>query len=202
MDNTLLFIDISGWWNDLDATARVFNVMGLVGGGVTLILLLFTIFGIDHGGIDAAPDIPTDVGVHEVSADGSLFTTRSVAAFFLGFGGIGAATYERTENVIIAGGAGFVAGIIVLYLFYFIGKHLMGLQSDGTVDYAQAIGAAGTVYVTIPPNRKSGGQVQLTFKNRNEIVAVISDTSTPLPAGTLVRVKACLQGNILLVEAQ
>jgi hypothetical protein len=174
--------------------------MGWAGGGVTLILLFLTIFGLDHGGgLDGSLDVSVEAGA-DGHGDGSLFSTRSVAAFFLGFGGFGSIVYGRTHNALLAGGVGFIAGVILHYAIYFIGKRLMRLQSDGTVDYAQAVGGTGTIYITVPPKRESGGQAQIVFNNRHEVVNVISDTDAPLPAGTPVRVKAFLAGNLFLVE--
>ena len=76
----------------------------------------------------------------------------------------------------------------------------MKLQSDGTVNFNDAVGATGTVYITIPPKRDAGGQAQITFKNRHEVINVITDSETPIPSGNAIRVKERLADNLFLVE--
>jgi hypothetical protein len=190
----------SGWWSGLDTIGQVFAGIGLVAGAVTLLLLVFTILGLDHGGVTDTLelDVASDADVH---ADGSLFSTRSIAGFFLGFGGGASIVYQATGNPYLAGAAGFVLGFVMLYAIYFIGKSLLSLQSDGTVDFAQAIGSIGTVYITIPPTRGSGGQAQIVFHNRHEIIQAVFDGDTALPSGANIRVKERLAGDLFLVES-
>jgi hypothetical protein len=197
---TLAFIsDIVEWWSALDGAAQIFTGIGLAAGAVTIVLLVLTGFGIDHGGgeMDISGAADTDGGN---IGDGSLISVRGVTAFLLGFGGGGSVVYQATGSIVPACVAGAIIGSVFLYLIYFIGKKLMRLQSDGTVRYDAAIGATGTVYLTIPPNRAAGGQAQVTFSHRFETLNVVSDAATPLPAGTPVRVKQCLAPDLFLVE--
>ncbi|MDR2845117.1 MAG: hypothetical protein LBV28_03385 [Puniceicoccales bacterium] len=199
MDTLAFLSGVTEWWNNLDTAAQIFNGIGLLAGAVTLLLLVFTILGLDHGGLSDAleVDIASDIDVH---ADGSFFSTRSIAGFFLGFGGGGAVTYAHTANALLAGAVGLGVGVVMLYSIYFIGKRLLKLQSDGTVDFKQAIGSTGTVYITIPPKRGSGGQAQIVFNNRHEVVQAISDADAALPAGVNIRVKEHVSGSLFLVE--
>jgi hypothetical protein len=196
MDTTLPFASIAQWWASFDTIAQVFMGIGLAAGAVTLVLLALTIFGLDHGGVGDALDAGADAG----GGDGSLFSTRSIAGFFLGFGGGGSVVYERTGETLLACAAGVVLGTVSLYAMYWVAKKLMRLQSDGTVDFTQALGSTGTVYITIPAKRGSGGQAQIVFNNRHEVVDAITDSGVALPAGTPIRVKEYLARNLFLVE--
>ncbi|MDR1818451.1 MAG: hypothetical protein LBR07_09875 [Puniceicoccales bacterium] len=186
------FADLAEMWSKTDTAGQFFAAIGIVAGVITLVLLLMTVFGLDHGNLEA-PDTAGD-------GDGSLFSTRTVSAFFLGFGGVGSLVYERTASVVAASGAGLLAGVALLWAIYQTGRRLMRLQSDGTVRYADAVGAAGKVYITIPPARAPGGQAEITFSNRNEILDAVSDSAAPIAAGAPVRVKALLADRLLLVE--
>lgn len=197
MDTTLPFASIAQWWASFDTVAQVFMGIGLAAGAITLLLLALTIFGLDHGGVGDSLDVSADAG----GGDGSLFSTRSIAGFFLGFGGGGSIVYERTGDTLLACLAGVVAGTFLLFLIYWLAKKLMGMQSDGTVDFMQAVGSTGTVYITIPAKRGSGGQAQIVFNNRHEVIDAICDSETALPAGTAIRVKECLANNFFLVES-
>ncbi|MDR0535153.1 MAG: hypothetical protein LBG65_02170 [Puniceicoccales bacterium] len=194
------FLGLPEWWNGLDAVGRVYGGVGLAAGVVTLVLLMLTVLGLDQGGVSGALDADISSGV-DVHVDGSLFSTRSIAGFFLGFGGGASIAYESTNNPFLAGAVGFVVGLGMFYAIYLIGKKLLSLQSNGTVDFAQAVGSTGSVYVTIPPARQPGGQAQVVFNNRHEVIEAISDSEEPIPAGANIRVKQRISGKLFLVES-
>lgn len=197
---TLAFLSsLTEWWNALDTPGQIFAGIGIVAGILTIGLLFLTILGLDQGGLTDALEVDLDAGT-DIHADGSLFSTRSITGFFLGFGGGGSVIYSHTDNALIAGLGGSVIGVILLYAVYLMGKSLMKLQSDGTVNFNDAVGATGTVYITIPPKRDAGGQAQITFKNRHEVINVITDSETPIPSGNAIRVKERLADNLFLVE--
>ncbi|MDR3228903.1 MAG: hypothetical protein LBT53_05785 [Puniceicoccales bacterium] len=192
------FLDsFSPWWDGLGAPGQVFTAIGAIAGVITLVLLLLTAFGLDHGDIAEAASV--DVSVGDIS-DGSLFSTRSVTAFFLGFGGAGSVIYQSTQSILLSSIGGALAGAAFLWLIYVLAKKLMLLQSDGTVNYDDVVGGTGTVYITIPAKRGGGGQAQITFKHRNEVVDAIADADAPIPSGSLVRVKERISGSLFLVE--
>ncbi|MDR2981600.1 MAG: hypothetical protein LBV12_05060 [Puniceicoccales bacterium] len=190
-----LIPQLTEWWQGLDTIGQVFVGIGGIAGFVTVILLVLTVFGLDHGGIADSLDVDT-----EIHGDGSLFSLRSVTAFFLGFGWTGYLVYKHSGNILFACLAGFVVGTIFMLIVFWIGKSLMKLQSDGTIDYNQAIGSTGTVYVTIPGNRQSSGQAQVSFKQRHEVINAVTDAQESLSAGTNIRVKERLANNLFLVE--
>jgi hypothetical protein len=79
--------------------------------------------------------------------------------------------------------AGFVAmmGIAVAM------RWLLKFEDDGTVLIHGAVGATGTVYLTIPGDRQGSGKVMLTLQNRIvEYQAVTS--AAPLPTGAPIMV--------------
>lgn len=194
MTTLALVSQLSNWWQALDTPGQIFISIGGIAGAVTLGLLALTVFGLDHGDLDAV-DVGTDA-----HGDGSLFSLRSVTAFFLGFGWTGYLVYQHWQSILFACVGGFIIGAIFMLLIFWIGKNLMKLQSNGTVDYEQAVGSTGTVYVTIPAKRQSGGQAQVSFKNRHEVIDVVTDSPDALAAGTNIRVKARLANNLFLVE--
>jgi hypothetical protein len=196
--STIAFFQFLGlWWHNLDTPAQIFTGIGIAAGIATVCLLVLTIFGLDHGDIASAAEVNLDAGD---ASDGSLFSIRSVTAFFLGFGGGGSVIYGKTGSVLQACGGGVLIGCAAFYVIYLIGKKLMRLQSDGTIDYRAAVGATGTVYVTIPPKRGPGGQAQVTFSHRCEIINAVTDHETAVPAGRNIRVKTHLANDLFLIE--
>ena len=79
-------------------------------------------------------------------------------------------------------------------------RTIMGMKSDGTVRIADAVGAVGTVYVTVPPARVSGGQVTVNFQGRQETYAALQAGTTPLAGGDKVRVREIVDTRTVLVE--
>lgn len=197
MNTLALLTNLTQWWNALDTPGQIFIGIGAVAGVITVALLVLTIFGLDQGGVADALEIDVDTDVH---GDGSLFSTRSITGFFLGFGWVGYAVFQASGSVLAGCAAGMASGFVLMLVVLWIGKSLMKLQSDGTVDFNQAVGGTGTVYITIPPRRGGGGQAQVVFKSRHEVINAISDTEVPLPAGTVIRVKERLAGDLFLVE--
>lgn len=58
----------------------------------------------------------------------------------------------------------------------------------------------GTVYVTLPPNKKPGGQVIVTVSGRQETLAALCAAERPVPSGDKVKVLSVVDGRTLLVE--
>jgi hypothetical protein len=66
-------------------------------------------------------------------------------------------------------------------------RWMRGFEDDGTVSIHGAVGATGTVYLSIPGDRQGAGKVMLTLQNRIvEYQAVTSDA--PLPTGAPIMV--------------
>jgi hypothetical protein len=68
------------------------------------------------------------------------------------------------------------------------------------VDYRNAVGQSGAVYLPVPPARKGAGQVQLTVQGRLRELPCVTDGEEPLPTGARVRVVKVLDGGTALVR--
>ena len=78
--------------------------------------------------------------------------------------------------------------------------HVPEWNSDGTARIADAVGAVGTVYVTVPPALATGGQVTVSFKGRQETYEALQSGRAALASGAKVRVKELVDSRTLLVE--
>jgi len=95
-----------------------------------------------------------------------LFSIRGITAFFVGFGWTGIIALKAGYSLTVAIIFGILAGGILMGGMLVLLRTLLGLQSSGTLDYANAIGQIGTAYTTIPPNQKAGGQVEVLIQGR------------------------------------
>ena len=133
--------------------------------------------------------------------DTGLFSIRTIGAFFTGFGwagvsmlyngyGLGAATFGAT-----------VVGLIFLGTVLYLMRYMFSLREEGTLDYSNAIGEVGNVYLPIPPKRKGMGQVEVLVQGRMRTVRALTDHDKKLGNRTAVRVKALIDQQTLLVES-
>ena len=67
--------------------------------------------------------------------------------------GVGASTFVATLS-----GSAFLA--IVIYLMIY----LHSLREEGTINYSNAVGKVGNVYLPVPPKEKVWGRLKSWFK--------------------------------------
>lgn len=187
----IAFIDALRWWSDLTSAQQLFYGIGILAGIVTLIMAVLGLFGVgDHDSLDTVDHFD----------GGSLFSTKPLTGFFLGFGWAGGMALEGgltlTAALIVAVGAGSVVMLGIAGLL----RAIYSLRSDGTRNMDDAIGAVGTVYVTLPPSRAAGGQINVTISGRLETVAALNAALRPLSSGEKVKVVGLVDAHTLLVE--
>ena len=90
-----------------------------------------------------------------------------------------------------------IAGMVGIALIL---REAMRLQYDGTLDVRLAVGLPGTVYLTIPACRAAPGKVNITVQEQLRELEAFTDSDTPIPTGSPVRVTGLLEGGALLVE--
>lgn len=202
---------MTAWWDSLSIFSQVLACMAIP---ATLILLIQTVLmfiGIgDHDGADAdSPDAGADVhfdsvgdtdvhdGVfgHELT-DGDhdpsgieglkIFSVRGIVAFFVVFGWVGIVLdsygVHQALSVLLAAVCGFGMMIIIALLF----KAVMKLQNEGNIDNRNALGAAGRVYLTIPPCRSGEGKINVTIQGTYCERSAVTDEDCELRTGSEV----------------
>ena len=129
-----------------------------------------------------------------------IFSIRSVGSFFVGFGWTGAMLLERGHSLAMASLGATVMGSIILASFIAMMRWMQNLKSDGTINYQNAIGNIGTVYVRIPPKRKGIGQIEVQLQGRLAVVGAVTDDEERIENRTAVRVKDLVDSRTLIVE--
>ena len=209
---------MAAWWQSLSALDHVLLYIAVP---ATLILLIQTVLLFAGGAFDSDGDagVPDADGpdfdgpdadggpLHEAAADPEtpdtglhLFTVRGVVAFLVlfGWGGlwlhqVGLPGFLAVFLAIPIGFAGMVGIALIL-------REAMRLQYDGTLDVRLAVGLPGTVYLTIPACRAAPGKVNITVQEQLRELEAFTDSDTPIPTGSPVRVTGLLEGGALLVE--
>ena len=213
---------MAAWWQSLTLLEHVLLYIAVP---ATLILVLQTVLlfaggafdsdgdagdpgdldgGADHdGGLDAGGeadhDLPAEAGPAPDSAL-HLFTVRGVVAFLVLFGWGGLCLCQ-------AGLPGFLAVFLAIPIGFagMVGialavREVVRLQYDGTLNLRNAVGLAGQVYLTIPPQRTGDGKVMVTVQEQLRELDARTDSPDPIPTGSPIRVTGLAGRGAMLVE--
>ena len=181
------------WWARLTTAQQFFYGIGIIAGVITLIMVVLALFGLDHHDTD----VTTAVDHMEGS---SLFSTKPITGFFLAFGWVGGVALESRLSLAMATLLAFVSGTVVMLLFAWVIRSIYSMRSDGTRQINDAIGAIGTVYVTLPPARAGGGQISVTVSGRLETLGAVNAALRAIPSGEKVKVVGVVDTNTVIVE--
>ena len=181
-----MFTDL---WTSLSPFMRVIWCITLVATLIFIIQTIMTFVGADTGGdMDVDASFDTDVDIADADAAvGSggvnLYTFRNFVNFFLGFGW-----------------TAILVGVILVALVMLLFKWLYSMQQTGNINvYKSAVGCTGTVYLTIPGERKGEGKVQITINNAVREYNALTEGDA-LATGTPITVIEVINPSTLLVE--
>lgn len=136
---------------------------------------------------------------HETSGHiTSVFSARVIAAFFMGFGGVGGVSrfyeWNYPMSCLFGLGAGLVVGAAIWALLEFFEKQ----QANSLVSTKSLVGSVGTVTTPILGGR--AGQVDLVAAGATQAFIARSNKGQDISKGCCVRVVGSV-GSDLLVEA-
>jgi len=123
-------------------------------------------------------DLPDFDGDHGDGDGGlSMLSIRTITAFLVGFGWIGAACLSSGMGIILTLIIGGGVGLILMFMVFSIMRFFYNMQEEGTLDYHNAVGQIATVYLPIPANGTAPGQVEVMIQGRLQVVRAF--TSKP-----------------------
>lgn len=175
----------------LDGMEAFFAACAVLGGALFLVRLAMMFTGGHEGDLgDPHPD--SDLGF-------KFLSLQALTAFFMMFGLVGFALIRRNqagESVAVAGAVG--AGLATMWVMSKIFRSMRRLESSGTIEAGAAVGATGTVYLTIPAD--GTGQVQVTVRGNLCHYDARAKDPVELKTGVPIRVCEVIAGNVLVVE--
>lgn len=180
------------WWTELDVAHKVFYAIAIGTSALLVLQLIAAFFGLDA---DSDADLDVDHG-----DAGGLFSIRSVTGFFTGFGWGGVAALEAGFGlavsilIAVACGGGLMAAIL------FLMRGIYSMRYEGTLDYKNAIGVAGSAYIPIPAAMSGPGQVEVLVQGRLCVVAAFTRSPHRIAARARIKVIDALDQQTLLVE--
>ncbi len=181
------------WFGSLEGLDQFFAVCAGLGGVFTLVRLALSLLGGDA-------DVDVDLDVDHGDGTFGLLSLQGLSAFFMMFGLIGLGCHvelQLSPALSIIGGIG--AGLLMTLLMARIFDLFHAMQSSGNIDLSNAIGAEGTVYLTV--KTKVGGKARVTVQKRLRVLDAVTHDGRDLPTGTAIVVTALESGNVLVVTA-
>ncbi len=184
-------------YDETNTLSMIFAASALVGG--ILFLLWFVLMMVGGFAADIFEGLLGMEGFGDLGADASFkaLTFQGLMAFlmFFGLAGLYIMKSDGTDTLAIA--VGGIAGFASMYGTGKLFHIFIGLQSDGTVEMSEALGATGTVYLRIPENE--AGQVQVNFGGSMRTMKARTHDGTGIDGGEVIEVLDTM-GDILVVK--
>ena len=171
---------------------------------------------LDAGGADldgnGLPDSVDMDDLHDGAGDGSaevhqgifsglnILTVRGVVAFLTLFGWSGLWLSQLGLHPLLAAFLAIQIGVIGMVGVALILRSALRLQYDGTLDLRNAVGRAGTVYLTVPARRGGCGKVNVLVQEQLREFEAVTEEAEPIPTGEKVLVTGLAGEDTLLVS--
>ncbi len=182
------------WFSNLEFLPKLYWIIAFIGSLIFIVVMIMAFTGGDVDDIDDFDsDMDADAGFH-------FITFKNLVGFFTIFGWSGIACIDagasKPLTIIVSIICGLLMMVIMAALFYFISK----LTDSGTLNYRNAIGATGEVYLTIGANRSSMGKVTVNVQGTMRELEALTDSFTDLNSGTIIKVVDVTSNGILIVD--
>jgi hypothetical protein len=186
------------WWNTLPLFSQILYVIAVPSTIILIVQLIITFT------TDLDEDMPEDSEVEGVDSDlevVSIFTFRGIIAFLCSFSWVTLALFAVNVPIVFAGIIGFAVGVAMMFAVAKLIRVLLGLAESGTVNFQDAIGCLGTVYIPIPAENSGTGKIIVTFQGSERECEAVTADAEAIPTGTEITVTELRGDDILVVTA-
>lgn len=185
------------WWDNLSTFQQVMFMFAVPATVILIIFLVLMLIGIS----DDFDDVDFDIQPESLANIGGLkvFTLRGTLVFF-SVGGWVAFILDDGMKAVWAGLLGIVAGAIGAFLMALALRAAMKLESVGNLDYHNAIGKNGSVYIRVPKKRSGKGKVNVTFQGRFMEMDAVTDDEEDIHSGLEIEVTGVLNESTVIVS--
>src|SRR5262245_8358154 len=135
---------MNAWWEQLTPLMRTFWCIALFASIFQILMFLGALLGSGH---DFDHDPSADGG--DGSAGAQILSMRTLVAGAVGFGWAGVLALDSGATPAMAIGIAVLCGIVFMFLVFGVMRLLFSMRADGTLNYQNAVGLTGRVYVTV-----------------------------------------------------
>lgn len=182
----------------MDTLERILWYIAVPSSLVLLLQTALTIFGSGGEALEDIEDADFDAG--ESILGFRIFTVRNLIAFFTFFSWTGIVAQRGgarlLPTILYAFAAGMIAVLVTASLFVFINR----MTEKGNIDYKNAVGRIGTVYLKIPAAMQGRGKLEILFQSRLSYIDAMTKDGEDIPTGEKAEVVS-VDNNILIVRS-
>jgi len=196
------------WWEAMSAFKQIMFVLASASTFVMIVFIILMLIGFDgsdsfDGDVDVDVDLPDGDEINDVplvALSGlKILTIRGILAF-IAVGCWTAFGLADSMNHVLGSFIGAIAGAIASYLLAIAFRASLRLESEGNLNYKNAIGKIGTVYIKVPKSNTGVGKVNLTFQERYTEIDAITNETEDLKTGTPVEVVGLHSETTIIVK--
>ena len=198
----MLLLLSGDWWSALSGIQQFFWGISIVFSVLFCIQFIFGLIGVDaDADMEISGDIDMDMdGDYSLDADFTVFSTRSIIAFFTFFGWTGVLSLNAGASLMTTLIASSVSGSLAMVLVGFLMWQFSKLDQAGNIDINDALFQTGEVYLRIPAKDKGQGKVHINIQGSLKEVDAITEAAEAIPTGSFVRVVEVLDNRLLVVS--
>ncbi len=200
----MVLLTLGEWWSALSSVQQIFWGISIVFSILFLIQFVFSLIGLDMDtdadiDTDLSTDVDTDPGFG-LDADFTVFSVRSIIAFFTFFGWAGVLVLNAGGSNLLALGTATVSGLAAMSLVGYMMYLFARLSQEGNVDVNDALFNTGEVYLTIPAGKEGQGKVHINVQGTLRELDAITEQNKPITTGASIRVVEVIDNRLLVVE--
>ncbi|WP_419855195.1 hypothetical protein [Candidatus Poriferisodalis sp.] len=176
------------WWQALTGDLQIFYAIAFISSFFLLVQIALLAFGIG-----------ADVDIGDEDPSSGFLSIRTLTAFSFAFGWTGVLMKQADRSTALSVGVAIAAGLAVFLAVGFLWRSFAKLGESGSVDYQSAVGAHGTVYLTVAANRSKPGKVEVMVQGRMRVINALTESDESLPAQTAITVVGVVDPSTVLV---
>lgn len=186
------------WYSSLTVLGKAYFYVSIAATVFLIIQIIMLVVSFGGGDIDGDGIPDTDADAPDAGL--TLFSVKSVTAFFAIGGWAGLAMLTSLPeliavDVIVSVAAGFLSMLAVALIM----RALVKMQCSGNIVIEKLVGQTATVYVKINPHRGSTGKINLTAQGRFMEIDAVTDGEEPLAYNDGVRIIR-MENDLAVVE--
>lgn len=185
------------WFSDLELFSKFYWLITIIGSLVFTIVIIMTFMGVDSAddfeSVDSSIDADTGIEFQFISL-------KNLIGFFTIFGWSGIACIDAGLTKPITVLISVISGLIMMTIMAAMFHYMKKLTDSGTLDYKNALGAIGEVYLTIGENRSRMGKVSVRVQGTLRELDALTDSFTELKSGTIIKIVEVTSNGILIVD--
>lgn len=200
--------DFGVFWEGLTTLGKIYWIIAIPTSAIFIILFILMLVGADK---DVVTDLDIDADLDLDDVDGAdisghtgigdyFLSFKAIMSFLTMFSWSGIACLNSGLLPIITIIISVVAGGLMMTAVSTLLYYLTKLQHSGTMEFKNAIGQKGDVYITIPANKTAIGKVQVIVQGSLRTLDAVTEEAEPIKTNSKIEVINILEDNILLVK--